>query len=36
MEGVPEAKDLKFEQIVDLTFWNKVKASGLLDQLAKM
>lgn len=32
-EEIPEAKNLKFEQVVDLTWWNKVKASGLIEQL---
>src|SRR5579884_450821 len=32
-ETIPEAKNAKPEQFVDMTFVNKIKASGLIDQL---
>jgi len=31
--GIPEAKTARAEQFVDLTFVNKIKASGLIEQL---
>jgi len=31
--GIPEAKTARAEQFVDLTFVNKIKASGLIERL---